>query len=109
MKNSVKRSNVYSVLLLASGLSACSMYSANQKNVPFDANNQHCKMLWQSIHVRESKNPQNQIITNDVGQIEDLSKTDLDYHQKMMQYERDCELPANFNERTAKAEKINVN
>lgn len=89
-------------------LMACSMASSNQQNVPFDANNKYCQLLWQDIHNHELGRTQTSKITNHTGQRKDLSQLDIEKNHQMMQYERDCELPANFNERKAASEKISV-
>lgn len=89
-------------------IASCSMYSANETGVPFDANNQHCKQLWRDIHTKESKTIQNHQVNNQTGQVKDLSQLDIERNHKVMQYERDCELPANFNERDDKNKEIKV-
>ena len=96
------------IIAVCTTLSSCSMYSSNDTDAPFDANNQHCKQLWRAIHTSESRNIPKGNTTNTVGQIKDLSQVDLEQNQKLMQYERDCELPAHFNERKKKEEKIKV-
>lgn len=92
------KATIYLLSLLA--ISACSVYSSNNDDVPFDANNSYCQTLWKSIHNAELGRKNHHVITNDVGQEADFSQLEIDYQNKVLRYEKDCETPASYKART---------